>query len=182
MCTYLTEHVQIDGSGNFTPFASYRIDAGNGKPRYGATLRGRIENGVLTTEAGDVNIPFYGNHTFMNQLFRDFRLRLEIAPDGASAAGLVAAYYGVDQLMFYIGGLGPIQSTGYSNCPSIYVAAHALADGYPDPKTAECTALSAAYNLKAVAAFVIHPEMPANTASATGPLQRLVSYLTGLFK
>ncbi len=173
----------LNGSGNFVPFASYRIDGANGSQRYGSTVRGKIENGVLTTESADVHIPFYGNHTYMNQLFRDFRLRLEIAPDGAAASGLAAGYYSVDQLMFYIGGLGPIQSTGYSNCPSIYVAAHELADGYPDPETGECTALSAAYNVQGVAAFVIHPSMEASDGeSAPGPLQRLSSYLRSVFR
>jgi hypothetical protein len=40
----------------------------------------------------------------------------------------------------------------------MYVAAHKLADGYPDPKTGECTSLSAGFNVKAYAAFVLHPE------------------------
>ena len=172
----------LNGGADFVPFASYRIDEAKGSPRYGSTVRGKIENGVLTTESGDVHIPFYGNHTYMNQLFRDFRLRLEIAPDGALASGLAAGYYGVDQLMFYVGGLGPIQSTGYSNCPSIYVAAHELADGYPDPETGECTALSAAYNLKAVAAFVIHPGTESNGGSTPGTLQRLGSYIRSVFR
>jgi hypothetical protein len=170
----------LDGSGNFMAFSSYRVDVADAKPRYRSTLKGKIVNGELTTEPGDVNLPFYGNHTYMNQLFHGLRLRLAIAPDGASADGLAAGYYGVDQLMFYIGGLGPIQSTGYSNCPSIYVAAHELADGYPDPKTGECSALSAAYNFKAVAAFVIHPESQADEATAAGALQRLTSSLMGL--
>jgi hypothetical protein len=155
----------LDGSGNFLPFASYRIDAPGGVPRYGSTLKGKIENGVLTTEPGDAHVPFYGNYTYMNQLIRDMRLRLEIAEDGATASGMAAGYYDVDQLMFYIGGLGPIASTAISNCPSIYVAAHELADGYPDPQTGKCTALSSAYNFKAVAAFIIRPKASEQTAA-----------------
>jgi hypothetical protein len=172
----------LDGGGNFTSFASYRIDADDdGTPRYGSTLKGKIENGVLTTEAGDVNLPFYGNYTYMNQLIRKLRLRLELLPNGEAAKGMAAGYYNVDQLMFYIGGLGPIASVGISNCPSIYVAAHQLADGYPDPKTGNCTALSSAFNFEAVAAFIIHPETETSTASV-GPLQRFTHYLAGLFQ
>jgi hypothetical protein len=172
----------LDGGGNFSPFSSYRIDTAGGKPRYGTSLRGKIENGVLTTESGDVNLPFYGNYTYMNQLIRDMRMRLELAPDGVSAKGTAAGYYGVDQLMFYIGGIGPIHSTGIADCPAIYVAAHQLADGYPDPKTGECTALSSAYNFKAVAAFVIHPETETRTASNGSVLQRFAAYLSGWFR
>ena len=64
----------LDGSGRFLPFGSYRIDVANGKPRYSSTLRGKIVDGVLTTETGDVNLPFYGNYTYMNRLLRDMRL------------------------------------------------------------------------------------------------------------
>jgi hypothetical protein len=67
--------------------------------------------------------------------------------------------------MFYIGGLGPISSTAISNCPSIYVAAHELADGHPDPSTGKCTSLSSAFNFTAVAAYVIHPKTTADAAS-----------------
>ena len=121
------------------------------------------------TEAGDVNLPFYGNYTYMNQEIKDMRLRLELSDDGAKARGMAAGYYGVDQLIFYIGGLGPISSTAISNCPSIYVAAHELADGYPDPQTGKCTALSSAYNFSAVAAFVVHPNTNEQTAAAGNP-------------
>jgi hypothetical protein len=155
----------LDGQGRFTPFSSYRIDVADGKPRYSSKVKGKIENGVLTTEPGDVNLPFYGNYTYMNQLIKDMRLKLEIAEDGASAKGMAAGYYGIDQLMFYIGGLGPIQSTGLSDCPAINAAAHAIADGYPDPVTGKCTALSSAYNFAAVSAFVIHTEQTADAAA-----------------
>jgi hypothetical protein len=168
----------LDSQGRFVPFASYRIDAPGGKPRYSSTLKGRIKGGVLTTDSGDVHLPFYGNYTYMNHLFRDMRMRLEIAPDLASAKGMTAGYFDLEQLMFYIGGLGPISSTAISNCPSIYVAAHQIADGYPDPKTGQCTALSSAHNFSAVAAYIIHPQSAA-TASA-GWIDRVVAFFRGL--
>jgi hypothetical protein len=37
-----------------------------------------------------------------------------------------------------------------------------MADGYPDPKTGECTALSIAFNIEAIPAFVLH--QPGDTA------------------
>jgi hypothetical protein len=42
----------LDGSGNFLPHGSYRIDAPGGKPRYASSVKGRIENGVVITEPG----------------------------------------------------------------------------------------------------------------------------------
>ncbi|NBW89202.1 MAG: hypothetical protein EBR51_04685, partial [Gammaproteobacteria bacterium] len=148
----------LDGSGRFLPYGSYRIDVADGKPRYSSTLRGKIVDGVLTTEPGDVNLPFYGNYTYMNRFLRDLRFRIKLADDAASAEGMAAGYLGVDQLMFYVGGLGPIQSSAPANCPSIHVAAYEVADGHPDPKTGRCTTLSSAYNFKAVAAFIVHGE------------------------
>ena len=150
----------LDGGGKFTAWSSYRIDMANGKPRYASTLKGRIKDGVLTTDAGDVNLPFYGNYTYMNQRIRDFRLRMEIGADGTAGKGTAAGYYDVDQLLFYVGGIGPIHSSGMANCPAIYVAAHELADGYPDPKTGKCTALSSAFNFAVVSAFIVHPGRP----------------------
>ncbi len=170
----------LDAAGKFVPFASYRIDAPDGKPRYHSSLKGRIANGVLTTEPGDVNLPFYGNYTYMNQLLRDMRLRMEIAADLATAKGMQAGYYDVDQLMFYVGGLGPIASSAISNCPSIYVAAHQVADGYPDAKTGDCTAISSAFNFSAVAAFIVHPKVGQSANSSQGMLDRIVAYVRGL--
>ena len=147
----------LDGTGKFVPFASYRIDAPEGKPRYASSVKGKIVDGVLTTEPGDVHVPFYGNYTYMNYLIKDLRMRLEMAPDGASAKGMVGGYTSVDQFLYYMTSIGPIHSTGQIDCPGIYYAAHRLADGYPD-KDGQCTHLSSAFDIKAVGAYVVHPE------------------------
>jgi len=163
----------LDGSGRFLPHGSYRIDMHAGKPRYGSSVRGKIENGVLTTVPGDVNLPFYGNYTYQNRLFRDLRLRMTIGPNGDSAEGMAAGYLGVNDLMFYVGSIGPIQSTTISNCPSIHVAAHEIADGHPNPQTGECTTLSSAFVFKAVSAFVVHDQGLRTAGTGRGLLDRL---------
>jgi hypothetical protein len=68
-----------------------------------------------------------------------------------------------------------VSYSAQSDCPATYDAAHRLADGYPDPKTGECTALSSAYNFDAVAAFAIHPEDGAKQAER--PVQRFLAML-----
>lgn len=147
----------LDGSGKPLPFSSYNVDMAGGKPRYGGSLKGSIRNGVLTTRRGDVRLPFYGNYNFMNPAIRDMALRLEIATDGATAKGSVTGYYHMDAFLYYVGGMVGHTSTA-DNCPAMYVAAHELADGYPDPKTGQCTHLSAAFDVTAYAAFVIHAQ------------------------
>jgi len=147
----------LDGSGRPLPYSSYNIDMKDGKPRYNDSLKGAIKDGVLTTARGDVRLPFYGNYNFMHPIIRDMGLKLEIAPDGATANGMITGYYNMDEFLYYNGGMTGHVSGG-DNCPSMYVAAHELADGYPDPDTGQCTHLSSAFEIGTYAAFVIHPD------------------------
>lgn len=146
----------FDASSRILPYGTYRIDQSADGPRYGGRLKGRIENGVLITEAGDLSLPFYGNYAFQTIDFRDARLELSIDPDGSKGEGLIGAYYGLDQLWEFIGELGWQPTAGYS-CPAIWAAIPKLADGHPDPVTGQCTAMSSAFKIKTVAAFIRHP-------------------------
>ncbi len=160
----------LDSAGHVLPFSSYRIDMENGKPRYGDKVSGKIVDGAIVTEAADVHLPFFGNYQYMNQEIRDLQLRLEIAADGKTAKGLVGGYYSVDQIYRYVSGmLGAFPNTTQFSCPGIYVAAHELADGYPDAKTGECTMLSSAFKLEAVAAFINHPDAKLSQQAARTP-------------
>ena len=154
----------LDGSGRPLPFSSYNIDMDGDTPRYGDSLKGSIKNGVLTTERGDVSLPFYGNYNFMHPVIKDMDLRLEIAADGATAKGLVTGYYNMDEFLYYVGGMVGHTSTA-DNCPAMYRAAHELADGYPDPETGQCTHLSSAFEIGAYAAFIIHPDATTRQAA-----------------
>lgn len=146
----------LDGSSKPLPFATYRIDTADGQPRYADKLKGRIVDGVLTTERGDVRLPYYGNYSFINPVIRDFKITLAIDEDGVAAKGMITGYYDVDQFVHYVGGLGGIIPISYYSCPAVYEAAHRLADGYPDPATGKCTALSSAFNVAAKRAFILH--------------------------
>ena len=140
------------------PWGTYRIDAVNGVPRYGGVAKGEIKNGVLTTEPADIKLPFYGSYTYIEQDFRDMSLRLEIDPSGERAKGIVAGYYSAEQLWDYIVSFG-LPAVGQFNCPSLHVALHKLADGYPDA-SGNCSHISSAFHVDAVAAFIDHPRAP----------------------
>lgn len=147
-----------DSTGDPLPFSSYRIDTNpDGTPRYGDSLKGSIKDGVLTTESGDVRLPFYGNYTFNQHIFRDMSLELTIAEDGRTADGMVYGYYDVEELIHHVTGTGVVISTAGFSCPAFATAARDLADGYPDPETGDCTALSSAFEIEAHAAFVLEP-------------------------
>jgi hypothetical protein len=122
----------LDSAAEPLPYNTYRIDSVNGVPRYGSVVKGKIVNGVLTTEPADVRLPFYGNYTLLDQTIRDLSLRLEIDPSGARAKGMISGYYDLEQLSDYLGGLGFAATAQYS-CPALHEAAYRLADGYPDP-------------------------------------------------
>jgi hypothetical protein len=145
----------VDGTGRPLPYSSYRIALEHGMPVYGDSLKGKIVDGVLTTARGDVHIPFYGHYNFMRTLMRDMGVTLKIAPDGATAKGMITGYFSLDDFLYYDGGMSGHTAAGDS-CPAMWDMGHRLADGYPDPKTGECTMLSSAFEIGTYAAFVVH--------------------------
>ncbi len=151
------DRAPLDSSAKALPYGTYRIDAVNGVPRYGSVVKGKIVKGVLTTQpAANVSLPFYGNYTYIDQKFRDLSLRLEIEPNGERAKGEFAGYYDIEQLWDYIGGLN-LQAVAQYSCPALYNGLRKLADGYPDA-SGQCTGISSAFLVNAVAAFIDHPK------------------------
>ena len=144
-----------DAAGNILPFASYRID---GNPRYGTTLKGRIKDGILTTEPADVHLPFYGNRVETEFFIRDFRLELTLTENGAT--GLIGGYHDLENWWDYVRKMGYLVETAQFSCPALYAAALQLADGHPDDKTGACTSLSVAYSVDTIRAFVNEKAKP----------------------
>jgi predicted lipoprotein with Yx(FWY)xxD motif len=138
-----------DSQGGVLPYGSYRTGVDQ---RYGATAQGRIVDGILTTEPVDARLPFYGNRVETEFDFRALRLRAKISDD--KAEGLLAGYQDLDNWWDYTRKMGYLQETAQFDCPALYVAAHRLADGYPDA-SGQCTALSTAYKFSAVRAFIV---------------------------
>jgi hypothetical protein len=149
-----TTTLQFDTSGRIVPYGSYQT-LGN---RYGDTVTGQIVDGVLTTEPGDVTLPLHGNDGFTDMVFRDFSIEMKISDEGIRAKGLWAGYHPVSSFWDHIQKVQHNVPVGQYSCPAMYVAAHELADGYPDPETGECTALSSAFTFDAVAGFIIANE------------------------
>src|ERR1043166_2670976 len=131
-------------------------------PRYRNVLKGRIVDGVLTTESADIKLTqtwgqggardIRGNRTSYD--LRSARLRLTIQPDG-SVRGVRGGYQPVFDLIQSpaIGGAGAALDGGI-DCAAELKTLKALADGIRDPKTGQCTGVSSAYELTAVPAFV----------------------------
>lgn len=150
---------QLDSNGTPLAYVSYTVDYDNGQPRYKSVVPGKIVDGLLVTEPNDVNLPFFGNYQYAEQVFRDMRLHLQLSANEGKTNGSIYGYAGVDQTYAYVRGmLDTFPNRHKYSCPAIYVAAHQLADGHPDPETGECTTLSSAFDIKTVSAFIVHPE------------------------
>ena len=143
--------LHFDTSGRIVPYGSYETV----RNRYGDTVSGQIVDGALTTNPGDVTLPVYGNDGFTDMVFRDFRIEMTISEEGTRAEGLWAGYHPVSSFWDHIQKVQHNVPVGQYSCPAMYVAAHELADGYPDPETGECTALSSAFTFDAVAGFIL---------------------------
>jgi hypothetical protein len=143
-----------DPAGQVLPYASYQIDT----TRYGDSTRGKIVNGVLTTDPVDAHLPFFGNVVISEMYIRGLRLKIDLASDGSGAKGILAGYSDREAWWDYLRKIG-MSWLGRHSCPALYEASRRLADGYPDPVTGECTAISSAFKIEMVPAFVVHPSV-----------------------
>jgi hypothetical protein len=151
----------VDSEGEFLPGGSFSVSTK--PPRHRNELKGRIVAGVLTTEPKDIKLTqtwgqggardIRGNRTTFD--LRRSRLKLTFQPDG-SLKGIVGGYQPAFELIQSIsfGGAGAI-TDGAFDCAGSLKTLKALADGVRDPETGQCTAVSTAYEVDAVPAFVV---------------------------
>jgi hypothetical protein len=168
-----TNPTVYDGDRIGVPYVSYTA---TDNPTWRTHTSGRIVNGVLETDPVDLRFDYYigqGLKDHNDLLVRGARFKLTIGADG-NANGILAGYSDVE--LFYRSEFGqnsPVlpQSYGYT-CPSVYAAMWKLADGYPDAKTGQCTAISSAFEIRATPAFVVQPKLraPEVRTSQTAPM------------
>jgi hypothetical protein len=145
---------------DFIPGGTQRADERWGK-RYIRRLKGRIVDGVLTTEPADIKLPWSMTFdTNPDQSFRAARFRLKLTP--TAAEGVLGAYVPVADWghRFQINWSTHHASYGQMSTPSIIRAMREMADAYPDPETGKNTAISAAATMKFVQAYIVHPAQP----------------------
>ena len=145
--------------------------------RYQATTRGRIVNGVLTTDPVDTRFHWVVNSIRLDRPLRDARLRMTIDADG-SMEGIMAGYSPVEEIYDTVfgfrngrdgsGQLASLRrrqgsSSGYAStarhtCNGVYFALHQMADGHRDAESGRCTSISTQYRVRAIPAFVVEAE------------------------
>lgn len=150
------DRLLTDATGNeIMPGGSQRIDRRWGRELIRQTT-GRITDGVLTTEPiADVVIPWMNLSVPTVQVIRDFRLEVEVGPEGAS--GLIAGYADVDTFYYQLIRNDSTHhlSNGQISGISLYKALRRLADAYPDAATGENTAISTALDVRLVQVFIV---------------------------
>ena len=152
-----TNPTLYDSQRKGVPYSSLTV---SDNPRWQNKLRGKIVDGLIITEPGEIRLDHYqgqGLPKHVDMYMRAAQLRLQIHEDG-TATGELAGYSDVESVYnMEFAQAPPVlpKSWGYK-CPAVYEAIHRLADGYPDPETGKCTAISTAYHIEAVPAFLIH--------------------------
>lgn len=153
------------------PNATYAIHQ---DPRFRAKTRGRIKNGVLTTDPVDMRFHKITNGIYLERPIRDARVQMTLSENG-TLEGYLAGYTAVeamydfqyayrdgkngngepaDRRLILISSLGQAGVLGHT-CNGAYYALHEFADGHPDQKTGKCTSISTQYRIKAIPAFVV---------------------------
>lgn len=154
-----------DGNGSFVPGLSQRVN--EKAAQYIFRTTGRIENGVLITDAfKELEIGQTGVLEQGLRKFKDARLRLKLSGD--TATGVLAGYHDLqDFYRFWAKTTGQHSIVAQASPPSIYASMVRNADGYKDPATGKCTAISAAYDMNFVRAFIVRKQATTEVSENT---------------
>ncbi|WP_116807923.1 hypothetical protein [Steroidobacter cummioxidans] len=166
------DRLLTDATGNkVLPGGTQRIDTRWGKKLI-QQVKGKIENGVLTTEpTQQMIIPWQNLSVPSFQLIRDMRLVLKVSP--THAQGLLAGYADIDTWYRQLIRNDSTHhlSNGQISGISLYKALRRFADAHPDPKTGENTAISTALDAKFTQVFIQHPQGEAAKAELISSLK-----------
>jgi len=150
---------QRSSAGTELPHQSFRVTP---NPRWRTQTKGRIVDGVLTTDVIDVlylswQIPTTGAFGQASEHeFHDVRFRVSLQPDG-TMSGIMGAYRPIDNITTTGRCCKSMASVANHDCASEHKTFVAMADGHPAPENGGlCTMLSAAQRVEGIPAFVIH--------------------------
>ena len=156
---YSTEDVSMRSqTGAHLPNQSFRVTS---NPRWRTETQGRIVDGLLTTDVIDVmylrwQIPLTGAFGQASEFeFHDVRFQVSVQPDG-TVTGILGGYRPIDNIATRYRCCKSAATAGNNDCASEHKTLVALADGYPDPVTGQCSMISSAQIVEGIPAFVVH--------------------------
>ncbi len=146
------ERIWRDANGDVRRYSTFRIDPD--KRWQDNVLKGKLKDGVVTASGPQLHL--LGDAYVLTDLdMSKAQIRFKI-DDKGDLEGVLGGYIPW-MTVFY-----EYASSGFTtefmtgvNLPAIYWAIRKSADGYPDPKTKENTAISTAYRIAAVPAFLL---------------------------
>lgn len=146
------EPIVRDGRNQALAGATYTPVA---DPTLHATVRGRIVDGVLTTDPVDITTQFKEQILDTRRVFRGARIRLVFKED-RTVEGSLDGYYTLSSFWDYMAQRTQTSAnvTGYS-CPTVHQAVNRMADGYRDPQSGRFTAISSSFKFVGVRAFLV---------------------------
>lgn len=147
---------------------TFRVSESPEFTHYFARVRGRITDGVLTTEPAQIALNLGGYGTPREPNMADARMRLELKDDG-TIAGVIGGYIDWRSLASTNVSSGAEFYNGFGQ-PGFYNALRRNADGMRNPVTGQYDGISTAFDLEGVPAFVVWPS--SNVAAADGAAGR----------
>jgi len=160
-----------DATGNeYLPGGTQSLDTRWGK-RYIQTFKGKITDGVLTTEAKDLIMPaasvYAPRDGAPDIIYRDMRFNLNLTDTQAN--GYMGGYADVWTWYYHSHKTRDSRHQAYGGTagPTLYRALMKNADAYPD-KNGQNTAISTALDVKFVHVFVKHPDQQVAGVVSTG--------------
>lgn len=155
-----------DANGGIAYDYSFRV---NPDPRFQSIIKARTRKGVLeSTEQPTLTLRHMETAPmFPPQLvLHSAKVRLEVKPDGTASA-LLGGYRPIDDYYKGWAAAGAIHElTTHVNMVGYWYALRKNADYSPDPQAEQKTAISTAYRLSLVPAFVIEPDGRAPVVTA----------------
>jgi hypothetical protein len=161
-----TDPMVVDPTGTvMLPYASLSV---TDNPKYRSVGKGHIKDGVLLTDPMEVHIRYDFGGAKREYNLRAARLKLELKGK-AGAEGMLAGYLSVDDIDMTRGTKQESAEMVLYDCPTWAQAIKRYADGFPDAN-GNCTAMSTAFQISAIPAFIIHPDKE-QTAEAPAAVQ-----------
>ena len=143
------EHIRRNMTGGPLHDATYVIDP---NPFTFGELKGRIEDGVLTTYAPGARVLWEGEApTFTKIDLTNARLRLNLIADH-SLEGWLGGYQPWMDFWFLLSAAGEFMH--YIDVTGTYYNVKKLADAHPDPDTGENASISATFRVELAPAFL----------------------------
>lgn len=154
--------------GTFLPNSTHHVDERFPSPLFSTPAK--IEDGVIITDVVTrARFPILWIQIVGWRTMLDMQMRLKLTETGAK--GMLGGYEEIEEFwnMWRRGASGSQDISSWSGA-TIYHAIRRLADGYPDPETGKCTAISTAYRLEAATTNIILPAGRGDLSLARGDI------------